>query len=246
MSMNAKRTAVPSRVEPSQCFRAEHVGSFLRPKALLDARERFRRGEIAAEQLRSAEDDAIRDVVKLQERAGLQVITDGEFRREYFHLDFLSQLGGVHTEAAGTLIGRDGKEHLVPPRISVVGNVRHVRDIQRSDFDFLHGCTSRTPKVTIPSPTMLHFRAGRAGISREHYQDLEPFYEDVAKAFAAEPIRWQRPVARTCSSMTPISPISATTRCEKVHAVAATIRTSSRTSMLAPSSTDSRSKSLRE
>ena len=186
MSMNAKRTAVPSRVEPSQCFRAEHVGSFLRPKALLDARERFRRGEIAAEQLRSAEDDAIRDVVKLQERAGLQVITDGEFRREYFHLDFLSQLGGVHTEAAGTLIGRDGKEHLVPPRISVVGNVRHVRDIQRSDFDFLHGCTSRTPKVTIPSPTMLHFRAGRAGISREHYQDLEPFYEDVAKAFAAE------------------------------------------------------------
>ena len=169
-----------------QVFRAEHVGSFLRPRALIEAREQYKRGTIDAAQLRAAEDTAIRDVAKLQEEVGLQVITDGEFRREYFHLDFLSQLGGVETQMPRMVVGNDGKEHLVPPAITVSGKVRHVRDIQRADFDFLRGCTSRTPKVAIPSPTMLHFRGGRDGISREHYETLEPFYEDVANAFAAE------------------------------------------------------------
>lgn len=116
----------------------------------------------------------------------MEVITDGEFRREYFHIDFLSQLGGVHTGEPSTVIGSDGKEHLVPPKITVTGKVEHVRDIQRADFEFLHGCTQHTAKVTIPSPTMLHFRGGRGGISREHYETLEPFYEDVAHAYAAE------------------------------------------------------------
>ncbi|PZN30965.1 MAG: 5-methyltetrahydropteroyltriglutamate--homocysteine S-methyltransferase [Proteobacteria bacterium] len=167
-------------------FRAEHVGSFLRPPALLEARARFQRGEIDAAQLRAAEDEAIRDVVAMQERVGLETITDGEFRREYFHLDFLGQLGGVHTDSPGTVIGADGKEHLVPPTIRVVDKVHHARDIQRRDFEFLKGCTTRTPKVTIPSPTMLHFRAGRAGIDRERYPDLEAFYQDVADAYVAE------------------------------------------------------------
>jgi 5-methyltetrahydropteroyltriglutamate--homocysteine methyltransferase len=166
--------------------RAEHVGSFLRPASLLQARARFKRREINAEQLRAAEDDAIGEVVELQERAGLEVVTDGEFRREYFHIDFLSQLGGVRTEAPGTVVGPDGKEHLVPPTITAVDKLRHVRDIQRADFEYLNRRTRRTPKVTIPSPTMLHFRGGRAGISREHYPDLEQFYEDVAQAFAQE------------------------------------------------------------
>lgn len=177
-----KQTKSPTR----PVFRAEHVGSFLRPRALIEARESHRRGAIDAAQLRAAEDAAIRDVVKLQEQAGLQVITDGEFRREYFHLDFLSQLGGVETKLPRMVKGEDGKEHLVPPGITVSGKVQHVRDIQRADFEFLRGCTSRTPKVTIPSPTMLHFRGGRDGISREQYETLEPFYEDVASAYAAE------------------------------------------------------------
>ena len=166
--------------------RAEHVGSFLRPATLLQARARFKQQEITAAQLRAAEDAAIREVVELQERTGLEVITDGELRREYFHIDFLSQLGGVHTEAPGTVIGEDGKEHLVPPTITAVDKLRHVREIQRADFEYLNSRTLRTPKVTIPSPTMLHFRSGRAGISREHYPDLEQFYEDVARAFALE------------------------------------------------------------
>lgn len=182
--MSAVSTQVGANTKP--VFRADHVGSFLRPKSLLDARAKRARGEITAEELRLAEDAAIREVVKLQEDCGMEVITDGEFRREYFHIDFLSQLGGVHTGEPSTVIGSDGKEHLVPPKITVTGKVEHVRDIQRADFEFLHGCTQHTAKVTIPSPTMLHFRGGRGGISREHYETLEPFYEDVAHAYAAE------------------------------------------------------------
>jgi 5-methyltetrahydropteroyltriglutamate--homocysteine methyltransferase len=182
--MNAVIKRTQASAQP--VFRAEHVGSFLRPRPLIEAREKHRQGTLDASQLRAAEDAAIRDVVKLQENAGLQVITDGEFRREYFHLDFLSQLGGVQTQMPRMEIGPDGREHLVPPGITVSEKVGHVRDIQRADFEFLRGCTSRTPKVAIPSPTMLHFRGGRGGISRQHYQTLEPFYEDVANAFAAE------------------------------------------------------------
>jgi 5-methyltetrahydropteroyltriglutamate--homocysteine methyltransferase len=180
-------TAQARRHTPAEFpFRAEHVGSFLRPPALIRARDEFTRGKITAAELRAAEDKAIREVVSLQEGAGMPVITDGEFRRAYFHIDFLSQLGGVHTDMPGTVIGDDGKEHLVPPTIKVVDKLRHLKDIQRADFEFLRRCTSRAVKVAIPSPTMLHFRGGRNGISREQYPDLEPFYEDVADAFAQE------------------------------------------------------------
>jgi 5-methyltetrahydropteroyltriglutamate--homocysteine methyltransferase len=169
-------------------FRADHVGSFLRPKRLLDAREQYRQGELSREGLRAVEDDAIREIVKFQEDVGLESITDGEFRRTYFHIDFLEQLGGVKTDIPVTIIKPDGTEELAPPVMRVVDKVRHVRDIQLADFQFLKAQVSagRTPKVTIPSPTMLHFRGGRAGISREHYPDLEPFYQDVANAYGDE------------------------------------------------------------
>ncbi len=167
-------------------FRADHVGSFLRPKYLLEARDRKARGEITAEELRATEDRAITDVVKMQEDAGLQSITDGEFRRTYFHIDFLEQLGGVKTEIPVTIRKPDGSEELAPPVMRVVDRVRHVRDIQVADFNYLKSQTRRTPKVSIPSPTMLHFRGGRAGISREHYPDLEAFYQDTADAYGAE------------------------------------------------------------
>jgi 5-methyltetrahydropteroyltriglutamate--homocysteine methyltransferase len=167
-------------------FRADHIGSFLRPRPLLAAHEQFKRGEISGPELRSLEDKAIAEVVQLQESAGLQCITDGEFRREYFHLDFLSQLGGVETTLPVIETGADGKPHFTPPAIRVVDKVRHVKDIQRADFLYLQSVTGRTPKVTIPSPTMLHFRGGRGGISRQAYPDLEEFYQDVADAYAAE------------------------------------------------------------
>jgi len=167
-------------------FRADHVGSFLRPKYLLDAREQKARGEITPAELRVVEDRAIGEVVRMQEEIGLQSITDGEFRRTYFHIDFLQQLGGVRCEDVVTIRRSDGTEELAPPVMRVVDRVRHVQDIQLADFQYLRGLTRRTPKVTIPSPTMLHFRGGRAGISQEHYPDLEPFYQDVADAYGAE------------------------------------------------------------
>src|SRR3954454_13844078 len=163
-------------------FRADHVGSFLRPKRLLEARERSARGEITPEALREVGDDAIADIVKFQEDVGLKSVTDGEFRRTYFHIDFLEQLGGVKTDIPVTIRKPDGSEELAPPVMRVIDKVRHVKDIQRADFEYLNSQTRRTPKVTIPSPTMLRFRGGRAGISREHFRDLEPCCQDVANA----------------------------------------------------------------
>ena len=174
-------------------FRADHVGSFLRPKFLLDAREQRARGEITPAQLRTVEDKAIAEIVEFQQDVGLQSITDGEFRRTYFHIDFLEKLGGVKTDIPVTIIRPDGSEELAPPVMRVVGKVEHKVDIQRADFEYLKsqvtslGKSGHTPKVTIPSPTMLHFRGGRAGISREHYPELDPaFYDDVAKAYGDE------------------------------------------------------------
>ena len=170
-------------------FRADHVGSFLRPKFLLDARERKAKGEITAAELRAVEDRAITDIVKFQQDVGLQSITDGEFRRTYFHIDFLDQLGGVKTDVPVTITKPDGTQELAPPVMRVTGKVRHAKDIQRADFEYLKSqvAAGRTPKVTIPSPTMLHFRGGRAGISREAYPELEPdFYDDVARAYGDE------------------------------------------------------------
>jgi 5-methyltetrahydropteroyltriglutamate--homocysteine methyltransferase len=168
------------------------VGSFLRPPYLLEARSRKAAGEIDAAALREVEDRAITEIVAFQRDCGLQSITDGEFRRTYFHIDFLEQLGGVRTDIPVTIKRADGSEELAPPVIKVIDKVRHAKDIQRADFGYLKTqveslAPGATPKVTIPSPTMLHFRGGRAGISREAYPELDPvFYDDVARAYADE------------------------------------------------------------
>ena len=173
-------------------FRADHVGSFLRPAYLLEARAQKASGAITPAQLRTVEDRAITEIVQFQRDCGLKSITDGEFRRTYFHIDFLEQMGGVQADIPVTIRRPDGTEELAPPVIKVIDKVRHVKDIQRADFEYLKrqvaehapGCT---PKVTIPSPTMLHFRGGRAGISRQAYPELDPvFYDDVAEAYAEE------------------------------------------------------------
>ncbi len=172
-----------------QIFRADQVGSFLRPKYLLEARDQFAKGEINAEQLRAVEDKAITEIVKFQEDVGLKTITDGEFRRTFFHVDFLQQLGGVNADSPYAVQKPDGSLQLAPPKITVVDKVRHVKDIQRADFEYLKSQVSagHTPKVCIPSPTMLHFRGGRGGISEQHYPTLDPdFYQDVADAYGAE------------------------------------------------------------
>lgn len=169
-------------------FRADHVGSFLRPPELLDARSRRSRGEISAAQLRAVEDRTIREIARLQEEWGLQAVTDGEFRRTYFHVDFLEQLEGVEVRGgiASKFHGAKGDVDFSPPVIHVTGKLRHVKPIQLEDFKFLQSVTKRVPKVAIPSPTMLHFRGGRGAISKEAYPDLERFYDDVARCYRDE------------------------------------------------------------
>jgi len=144
-------------------FRADHVGSLLRPSYVHSDRER-----------------AIREVVARQEALGLQGITDGEFSREWWHLDFLSQLGGVTLrENPGPKFGGTEEQ---PPIPTVTGKVRYARPIMIEDFLFLKSVTTRTPKFTIPSPSMLHLRAGRSGVA---YDDMEEFWTDAATAYRA-------------------------------------------------------------
>jgi methionine synthase II (cobalamin-independent) len=169
-------------------YRADHVGSFLRPTELLAAREKQKKGEITKEQLRAVEDTAIRGIIKFQEDLGLTGITDGEFRRTYFHIDFLEQLDGVETKGGLTAHFHSAKGDIdfAPPVLHVTGKVKHSKPIQVRDFEFLKSVTKKVPKVTIPSPTMLHFRGGRGAISREAYPRMEDFFTDVAKAYQEE------------------------------------------------------------
>lgn len=169
-------------------FRADHVGSLLRPQELLDARDQFQSGAISKEQLREVEDKAIREAIKGQEAVGLKSITDGEFRRTYFHIDFLEKLQGVTVSGGMNMQfrGKAGVVDFAPPRLSVTGKLRHVEDIQKADFEFLQSVTAQTPKVTIPSPTMVHFRGGRKAIDIEAYPDMEQFFDDLAQCYRDE------------------------------------------------------------
>ena len=142
------------------------------------------------EELREVEDLAIREVVRRQEEVGLQGITDGEFRRTFFHVDFLEKLDGVSVEEGSftaTFHKDDGTDvGFRPPTMRITGKVRHVQPIQGRDFEFLARTTIRLPKVSVPSPSMLHFRGGRQAISAEVYPDLDGFYADLAAAYRAE------------------------------------------------------------
>ena len=164
-------------------FRADQVGSLLRPAALAAARAAWKRGELGAEALRDAEDAAIADAVRRQESIGLPAVTDGEFRRDWWHLDFLGQLDGVTLTAnAGEKFKIAGQPEQ-PPIASVTGRVACSRPIMVEHFAYLKRVAKSMPKMTIPSPSMLHLRGGRAAISREVYPDLDAFWDDVAAAY---------------------------------------------------------------
>ncbi len=169
-------------------FRADHVGSMLRPKDVHVAREQRRRGEITAEALRLVENAAIEKVIKRQEAVGLQSITDGEFRRAFFHIDFLENLRGVLVKGGLPVRFRSatGEREMAPPRLEVMGRLERTRAISVDDFAFVRDATSRTAKLCIPSPTTLHFRGGRKGISEEIYPDIEDFFADLARAYREE------------------------------------------------------------
>ncbi|MBX9609276.1 MAG: 5-methyltetrahydropteroyltriglutamate--homocysteine S-methyltransferase [Gammaproteobacteria bacterium] len=163
-------------------FRADQVGSLLRPASLATLRARRRAGEVDQATLRAAEDAAIVEAVRRQEALGLAAVTDGEFRRDWWHLDFLAQLDGVTLrDNAGPKFGHAGDEQ--PPIATVSGRIACPRPIMTDDIAFLAGVTSRVAKMTIPSPSMLHLRGGRAAIARDVYPDLDAFWDDVARAY---------------------------------------------------------------
>ena len=168
-------------------FRADHVGSLLRPPEIFAAREKLADGELSEVGLRGVEDEAIADVIPKLEATGMQAITDGEFRRLWFHLDFLQDLDGI--TVTGMIRSSSGSEDTIgmaPPKITVTGKLAHERDIQVEDYRFVASHTDRYPKVCIPSPTMAHFRGGRAGIDIESYPDLDVFFEDLAQCYRDE------------------------------------------------------------
>jgi 5-methyltetrahydropteroyltriglutamate--homocysteine methyltransferase len=172
-------------------FRADHVGSLLRPPELLQAREDHAAGRIDDDELRGIEDAAIREVVRRQEEIGLRSITDGEFRRESWHMDFIYQLGGITKVQDDTIhVHFENEERQydwAPPSAHVSDTVTLPRTIFAEAFEFLRDTvTEGTPKLTIPSPSMVHYRGGRSAIDESVYPDLDRFWEDLTDAYAEQ------------------------------------------------------------
>ncbi len=171
-------------------FRADHVGSLLRPPQVLQARADLAAGRIDAPALRAIEDDAIRDVVRKQEQIGLRSATDGEFRRASWHMDFIYALDGI-TQEAGHIAVRfhnaDGDIEFTPAALHVNGKLGVSETIFGDDFAFLRDTVStNVPKLTIPSPSMVHYRGGRAAIDEAVYPELDAFWADLTAAYAEE------------------------------------------------------------
>jgi 5-methyltetrahydropteroyltriglutamate--homocysteine methyltransferase len=171
-------------------FRADHVGSLLRPQRLLKAREDFAADRISGDELRAVEDDAIRDVVKMQQDVGLQSATDGEFRRASWHMDFIYSLDGISKAEDDMHVefrNEEGTIDFHPAALKVDGKLGVSETIFGKDFEFVKQNADRvTPKQTIPSPSMVHYRGGAAMIDKDVYPDLDAFWSDLTDAYADE------------------------------------------------------------
>jgi 5-methyltetrahydropteroyltriglutamate--homocysteine methyltransferase len=178
----ARRTSPP--------FRADHVGSLLRPPRLLQAREDRAAGKIDDDELRGVEDEAIREIVKMQEDVGLQSATDGEFRRASWHMDFIYQLDGITKEAGHIAVqfhNPDGQIEFTPAALHVDGKLGVSKTIFGDAFEFLQRTvTTNVPKLTIPSPSMVHYRGGKASIDESVYPTLDEFWADLTAAYREE------------------------------------------------------------
>jgi 5-methyltetrahydropteroyltriglutamate--homocysteine methyltransferase len=164
--------------------RAETVGSFLRPDYLLSSRKDFAQGSITAAALRDTEDQAIREVVAMQQDVGLDVVTDGEYRRENWWIDFVAKLRGVEISSGSRAVSFD--QSYIPKMVRTVGRISVDGPIVVPDYRYLASVTSRPAKVTIPSPTRMHFHGGRQSVSTQAYPDIEQFFEDIAAIYRAE------------------------------------------------------------
>jgi len=185
----ARSGSAPRTLPP---FRADHVGSLLRPPELKRARAEFAAGRIDRAALKAAEDEAVRSVVRMQREVGLRGATDGELRRGSWHMDFIYALGGISEVEDGSLRVRfhnaDGDIEWAPPSAHVDGRVHLERTIFADDFAFLRDTVQDgvTPKLTIPSPSMVHYRGGRAAVDQSVYPDLDGFWTDLTDAYAAQ------------------------------------------------------------
>lgn len=164
-------------------FRADHVGSLLRPPLLKEARARRERGEISDAELRAVEDDAIEHVIARQSEVGLRSATDGEFRRAMWHFDFLEKLNGVESFQSDHGIAFKGGIETQAKGLRVTGKIGFSTHPMVDHFRFLKEHTRAIPKMTIPSPSVLHFRGGRTAVSRDIYPDMEEFYRDLGLAY---------------------------------------------------------------
>src|SRR3954470_10089377 len=173
-------------------FRADHVGSLLRPASLLDARARHAAGEIDAAELRGVEDEAIRDVVRMQADIGLRTATDGEFRRATWHMDFIYAITGItRVEGEGRPVhfrNADGSIDWTPAGVHVDGPLSIDEPIFGADFAFLQSVVGpgQTAKLTIPSPSMVHYRGGPAAIDPAVYPDEDSFWDALSAAYAQQ------------------------------------------------------------
>jgi 5-methyltetrahydropteroyltriglutamate--homocysteine methyltransferase len=176
------------RVQPP--YRADHVGSLLRPPRLLQAREDRAAGRISAEELRAVEDDAIREAVRMQEDLGLRSATDGEFRRTSWHMDYIYQLGGIDPADEKLTVqfyNAAGSLEFTSAALRVHDRITLKDTIFGDAFSFLRSqVTTATPKLTIPSPSMVHYRGGRAAIDESVYPDLDEFWSDLSAAYAEQ------------------------------------------------------------
>ena len=183
-------TLIQMSQRTSPPFRADHVGSLLRPPALMRARHEFAEGTIDADALRAAEDSAIRDAVALQEEIGFQSATDGEFRRTSWHMDFIYQLAGISRTDEQLQVAfknAEGTTSFTSAALKVDGRVGIEDTIFADAFTFLKSCvTTAVPKLTIPSPSMVHYRGGAAAIDAQIYPDADRFWDDLSAAYAEE------------------------------------------------------------
>jgi len=176
----------PTRRPP---FRADHVGSLLRPAKLRQAREAFEHGALSRAALTEIEDAAIREVVALQQDAGLSAVTDGEFRRREWHMDFLKQFANVRQVPSSIKIRfhtHEGDTDVAPPGLKVEGKLDRPHGIFVDHFKFVKAVATAMPKQTIPSPTILHFRGGRAAVDQTAYPEMGAFFADLARVYSEE------------------------------------------------------------
>lgn len=172
---------------PQPVFRADHIGSLLRPASLLEARRKHASGDIDDRTLAAAEDSAIKAAIAMQERAGMQVISDGEFRRYSYHSYFFSKLGKLKPDYRPEEDQPGAHGTRAPQPVALIDSkVQWTAPIHAGDFKYIQSLTSGTPKVTIPGPCALHFRGGDEAILKSAYSDTAAFWDDIVTAFRAE------------------------------------------------------------